>query len=175
MENEKKTDIPELSIALISRLNSKNIRYCHWKSNEHLMAGLCGKTDLDILVGKQQRNRFIEILTDLKFIQLRSQFTQSFNGVEDWLGLCFETGITLHLHIHYQLVTGAKFVKEYLLPWCDYVLDTSIKDDYFGMKITDPSIEILLLILRIAIKAKRKTLLKAFIRRKVPYSKDVQN
>ena len=35
---------------LFNQWNDQGIRYCHWKSNEHLMEGLDGETDLDIYV-----------------------------------------------------------------------------------------------------------------------------
>jgi len=31
---------------LTDRLHRENIRYCHWKSNEHVDAAVQGKTDL---------------------------------------------------------------------------------------------------------------------------------
>ncbi|GMA44423.1 hypothetical protein GCM10025853_18800 [Tetragenococcus halophilus subsp. halophilus DSM 20339] len=35
---------------LFNELNAQNIRYIHWKSNEHLQAAINGDTDLDIMV-----------------------------------------------------------------------------------------------------------------------------
>ena len=40
---------------LAERLHGAGIRYCHWKSNEHLDASVAGLTDLDVLVEEPAR------------------------------------------------------------------------------------------------------------------------
>ena len=43
-------------------LNTHNIRYCHWKSNVNLQKALEGKTDLDILIHKEDKKKFESVL-----------------------------------------------------------------------------------------------------------------
>ncbi|HWL90278.1 MAG TPA: hypothetical protein VNP90_02835, partial [Actinomycetota bacterium] len=45
--------IPALA-RLLDDLADHGVRFCHWKSNEHLAAGLAGRTDLDLLVDADQ-------------------------------------------------------------------------------------------------------------------------
>ena len=52
---------------LFQNFNRHDIRYSHWKSNEHLDAAVNGDTDLDILFDKNQEQRVIEILKSNKF------------------------------------------------------------------------------------------------------------
>ena len=40
---------------LFNLWNDQGIRYCHWKSNEHLLEGLNGETDLDVYVCPQDK------------------------------------------------------------------------------------------------------------------------
>lgn len=166
--------ISRLSEQLISELDKKNIRYCHWKSNEHLLEGLNGITDLDILVNKEDKNLFWKILNELWFKKVISQPYQTYVGVEDWLGFCEKTGVMLHLHIHYELVTGTKYVKEFMLPWNKYVLDNICIDEVSKMKIINPNIELIILLIRISIKAKFRTILKSKILKNNAYSNDIE-
>ena len=46
-------NIPATTYDLFNALDTGGVLYCHWKSNEHLIEGLIGKTDLDILVAVQ--------------------------------------------------------------------------------------------------------------------------
>ena len=46
-----------------------NVLYCHWKSNEHLEDGLDGKTDLDVLVSAEDKEKGRDILNNLSFIR----------------------------------------------------------------------------------------------------------
>lgn len=38
----------KISKALFTAWNKEDLLYCHWKSNEHLLPGLDGATDLDV-------------------------------------------------------------------------------------------------------------------------------
>ena len=40
----------KLAASLFVDLADKDVRYVHWKSNEHLDAALRGETDLDLLI-----------------------------------------------------------------------------------------------------------------------------
>src|SRR5690625_595400 len=111
VDGTKEISLPKISRDLIKQLNEKNIRYCHWKSNEHLIPGLQGKTDLDILVHKKDYPLLIEVMAILKIKRVQEAKTK-IPDMEDWLGFCEETGVLIHLHVHYSLITGKKNVKE---------------------------------------------------------------
>ncbi len=142
----------DVSKSLFSRWNDAQLSYCHWKSNEHLMAGLEGDTDLDVLLSLDDKERGEKILHKLDFLQCKSQFGSRYPGVEDWIGFDNSTGKLIHLHLHYHLVTGHKGLKEYDLPWTSDVLATRIMDKETSVYISSPDIELVTLYTRMALK-----------------------
>ena len=148
-----------LSNLLFKHLNNSNIKYCHWKSNEHLLAGLRGDTDLDILVDRKSCTQLYTILNNLNFIRGKGRSYLSYTSIEDFIGFDKETGKLIHLHIHYELMIGKKFIKGLRLPWEKIIFDTTIENNTtYHTRTINPNIEIILLILRNVLK--RHSLLK---------------
>ena len=81
-------------------LTQENLRYCHWKSNEHLPEALAGETDLDLLVAPEERDRFGQVLTSLDFKRICSPPEKCYPGMEDYLGFDAESGGLAHLQVH---------------------------------------------------------------------------
>ena len=52
---------------LFESVNARGVEYCHFKSNDHLEAGLDGLTDLDIVVSPFDANEFVKALLELDF------------------------------------------------------------------------------------------------------------
>ena len=146
---------------LFKEFNQNKITYCHWKSNEHLVPGLNGDTDLDVLVNSEDKNKTTKILEKIHFVRCISQFGSRYKGVEDWISVDEETGKMIHLHLHYRMITGHKGMKEYELPWTKLALKTKILDSNTNVYITEPNLEIVVLITRIGLKVSRKELKKA--------------
>ena len=46
-----------ISKDLFTAWNDANLFYCHWKSNEHLLPGLDGTTDLDVLLSRDDKEK----------------------------------------------------------------------------------------------------------------------
>lgn len=151
----------DISKRLFHTWNEENVIYCHWKSNEHLQAGLNGDTDLDVLVSEGSRERAERVFLALHFLKCRSQYGSRYPGVEDWIGFDAETGKLIHVHLHYTLVTGHKGMKEYSLPWTQTVLEHRVADAATGVFIACPELEILTLYTRICLKATLKRVAKA--------------
>ena len=141
---------------LFNLWNSNSITYCHWKSNEHLLEGLNGDTDLDVLLSRTDRGKGCELLKEVGFIRFKSQFGSRYPNVEDWMGFDETTGCLLHIHLHYALMTGHKGIKEYELPWLEEALDTRITDPDTGVFIMEPSLELMTLYTRLILKASKK-------------------
>jgi len=89
-------------------LNRKEIDYCHWKSNQHLVEGLEGKTDLDILIDKSKYFEVNQILFKLKFKRFETKSYLKYMSIEDFIGLDESTGMLVHIHLHYELRVGKK-------------------------------------------------------------------
>lgn len=153
----------EILPQLFRRLDQEQIRYCHWKSTEHLGATMTGATDVDVLVERAGAQRLAHILTEgTSFKRFVVKAGRGYPGIEDYVGFDAATGKLSHLHVHYQLTLGEKFLKGHRLPWEQAVLDTRVRDEASGLWVTDPHLELLILIARHVIKLRlRDTLLAA--------------
>lgn len=151
----------EICKKLFNSWNDAGLHYCHWKSNEHLQAGLDGLTDLDVLLKEEDKDQGYDILRGLDFLLCRSQYGSRYPGVVDWIGFDESTGSLIHLHLHFRIVTGHKGLKEYSLPWLEDVLRTRIIDSNTNVFVCDPNIEIVTLYSRIGLKANAKQITRA--------------
>ncbi|MCK8816302.1 hypothetical protein MWH28_02855 [Natroniella sulfidigena] len=145
-------DILYIVKALFIKFNKNNILYCHWKSNEHLEPGLNGKTDLDILIARESFAEVNQILLELGYKRCKTLDYLDYYSVEDFVGFDQKTGKLVHIHLHYELVIGKKFIKGYHLPLEKEILDTRILDKKNNVYIISPNYEIVLLIIRRALK-----------------------
>lgn len=149
-----------ISKSLIEHWNSDNVRYCHWKSNEHLMEGLQGKTDLDIFVYPEDKDKAEKNLNELQFIKFKQQSYCTYPKVEEWIGFDYDTGKLIHVHLHYQIITGTKFNKEYVFPVDDLIIETRILHQETGVYTTSYELELILLYCRIVLKSRDKKRIK---------------
>lgn len=146
---------------IFTEWNSKDIKYCHWKSNEHLVAGLNGLTDLDVLLSKEDKEKGCAVLAKMNCLKCKSQYGARYPDVEDWIGMDDGTGKLIHIHLHFNLVTGHKGMKEYSLPWVSNVLETRILEENTLVYISDPNWELITLYTRICLKASDKQVYQA--------------
>jgi thymidylate kinase len=159
-------------------LNRQDIRYCHWKSNEHLGEALNGKTDLDVLVHPDDEDAFQAAMSDYDFKGILSQPDKRFPGLEDYLGFDEATGTFIHLHVHYRLVLGQKYIKNHHLPLESLIFDNLIRRQ--GVNIPQPEIELILLIIRAHLKADMISLAKHAVmdlagRRYTAFPRDIED
>jgi thymidylate kinase len=141
-----------LLTGLFTRLHAERITYCHWKSNEHLRASMLGLTDLDLLIDQGSAARLPLVLEEAGFKRFQAKPGRGYPGVEDYVGFDVESGRLSHLHIHYQLTLGARYLKGHRLPW-EYVVLTSRRfDRENGVFVASPESEMLVLVARAALK-----------------------
>jgi thymidylate kinase len=140
--------------ALFGALNREDIRYCHWKSNLRLARGLSGGTDLDILVDPADAARFRAHLGPLRIRGMLAPPGKRYPGIEDYLGFDPAGGALFHLHVHYRLVLGEQFVKNYQLPLEKYFLDSAHSGPLSaeGIRVPAPELELMVLSLRALLK-----------------------
>ncbi|PVE21056.1 hypothetical protein DC522_28675 [Microvirga sp. KLBC 81] len=137
-----------------AQMASRDIRYCLWKSNEHLDAALAGNTDLDVLFDEEQRPSVVEALASAGFLEFKPIRMRRYPYIEDYLGLDPGTGKLVHVHAHFRLIVGESNVKSFHLPWEGEVLRTRILDSRSEICLANPENELLLLLVRTAIKAR---------------------
>jgi thymidylate kinase len=140
----------ETTASLFAALNREGIRYCHWKSNLRLARGLRGKTDLDLLIDPAHAERFQQQLRHFHVQRVLAPPGKRYPSIEDYLGYDRATGVMFHLHVHYRLVLGEQFVKNYALPLEERFLDSArIRQ---GVKVPAPELELMVLSLRALLK-----------------------
>jgi thymidylate kinase len=144
--------------ALFDTLNEQGIPYCHWKSNQHLDQALRGLTDLDILVERSQRQLFKTILYQLRCKSIISPPGRQYPAIEDYLGYDDQTGKFFHLHVHYQLILGERFVKNYHLPLEQQFLESATINH--GVKVVTPELEVIVLAIRALLKYRDRDAIK---------------
>lgn len=144
-------------------LHKEDIHYCHWKSNEHLHAAMSGKTDLDILVEKGRAQTLSRILSETDFKHFSPVPWLVYPGITDYLAIDDETGRLVHLHLHHELTLGEKHLKGYRLPWEQLVFSTRLFDAQEEVYVTDPNVEMLLLLVRAALRIRMRDRLLAYL------------
>jgi len=171
-ETESQTAL-DAGLAFFNSLQKKGIDCCHWKSNQHLPEALCGKTDLDVLAAEESAKRCEEVLCGLGFKRMISDSSKDYPGIEDWLGLDECTGQLVHVHLHYVLILGNDRLKNYLLPVGPWLLKNCRMQE--GIPTPQYEKELIILILRIIMKADYKTLIRPLYKRhKLPFPKTIQ-
>ncbi len=147
-------DVPALVVlrALFDRLHEANLPYCHWKSNEHLGAAMTGATDVDVLFDRAAIVPLTRILGDCGFKRFLVKPGRGYPGIEDYVGYDEATGTLTHVHVHYRLTLGEKFLKGHHLPWEERYLAGRLLDDGHQVYVADPHLELIVLVVRQAMK-----------------------
>jgi thymidylate kinase len=141
---------------LFGRLVAEAVVYCHWKSNEHLWPATLGETDLDVLVNRSDSLRLSQILAETGYKRFAAPAESSHAGIEDYLALDDETGKLVHLHLHYRLILGEKFLKGYRVPWERVLLSSRVVEPHTGLYTSAPEAELVVLAVRAALKLRSR-------------------
>lgn len=141
---------------LFKSWNDTDIKYCHWKSNEHLLEGLMGLTDLDVYVCYDDMVHAQKQLEKCGYIKFKPQKGARYPLVDEWIGFDDKTGKLIHIHLHYQIITGTKYNKEYVFPLNELIIESRILDENYPVYIVCPELELIILYSRIVLKASDK-------------------
>jgi thymidylate kinase len=133
-------------------LYSSNIDYCHWKSTDHIHATLLGDTDLDVLISKSQYQKFEDIISRLGFKELKTVHLRSYPGIKDFIFYDSIEDKWIHIHAHYLLNLGDRWVKAFHFPIEEKILSRKIFVENGFYYIIHPMDELLLLKIRMALK-----------------------
>lgn len=131
-------------------LKKSRIKYCHFKSNEHLEAALSGDTDLDILFSQDEFEKVNELLLKLGYHKFKTAWFVSYPYVEDYIAI--SKGKIVHIHAHFRLILGESKVKSYILSWEDIFLKNRVYIKQYNIYTSSSVEEMLLLIIRNALK-----------------------
>jgi hypothetical protein len=150
-----------LVVRMFRALDEQGIRYCHWKSNANLERSLRGLGDLDLLVERSDSSRFRELLCQLDFKPALSPALSKYPAMEDYLGYDRESGLLVHLHVHYQLILGERSVKNYRLPLEQAYLESN--HACAGVQIPSPELELIVLTIRALLKYRARQFFKSIL------------
>ena len=151
---------------LLDELNGQQIRYCSWKSNEHLGEALEGRTDMDLLLDRAHAGRFREILERHGVKPLVPPPRAAFPGMQHYLGIDRPSGRLFHLHVHELLVLGERYVKNYHLPIEREFLDSVRLLD--GVPVPSPELELGVLAARALLKYRARDVVKDVLKIRTP-------
>ena len=143
---------------LFFALNEAGVRYCHWKSNVRLDEALNGRTDLDLLVDPLDGPLFRQILREHQVKPLLAAPGKHYPGIENHLGYDATSGKLFHLHVHYQLVLGEQYVKNYHLPIEEEIFASVCLPQ--GVLVPSPAMELVILCLRALLKYRDRDVVK---------------
>lgn len=160
--NTTQTDELGILSELFASLNAAGIRYCHWKSTHGLDKALRGGTDLDLLVDREDAARFREMLLGRGFKPFVSAPQRQYPAVEDHLGFDGRTGALVHLHVHYRLVLGEQYTKNYVLPSEHVLLENTVMKS--GVRVPAPELETIILVLRSLLKYRDRDALRDLLK-----------
>lgn len=135
---------------LCLELNQAAIRYCHWKSNARLDLTLAGINDLDLLIHRKDRQRFIEILFRLGFKRTADPSAPTIPGIANYYAFDPDVNRFIHVHAHFQLVVGHDATKNFRIPLEDaYLASARVVD---GIRVPAPEFEFIVFVIRMVLK-----------------------
>ena len=140
---------------LANDLDASGINYCQFKSTISIDRAIKGATDLDILVQRSDASEFCSILQRLNFKLCKSRLLVSYPAVVDFLGFDDLTGKIIHVHLHYELVTGMKFTKIYSIGFTKKLFENTTREPVTGLQLIDTKSELILLFIRVCLKYSR--------------------
>ena len=135
---------------LVETLNSKGLKYCHWKSNLSLTQALSGKTDVDLLIDRMDADSFRILMGQLCFRPAIAKEVSSFPSVEHYFALDEESGDLVHVHAYFRVITGESLVKNYRLPIEAMLLENTREME--SIRLPTKSAELVIFTLRMMLK-----------------------
>jgi hypothetical protein len=143
---------------LLDDLATRQVRYCLWKSNLRLPQALAGVTDVDLLVDRTHSQAFNEVLGRHPVKPIFPPPHAVYPGMEHYLGFDKSDGRLFHLHVHYQMVLGEQFVKNYRVPMEREFLEFT--RELGGVPVPSAALELSILSMRALLKYRARDVVK---------------
>jgi thymidylate kinase len=135
---------------LFGALNAERLRYCHWKSNVALDHGLQGGTDIDLLIHREDASAFRAILARSEFKPAAGTDGTSFPSTEHYFALDPGSGLLVHVHVYFRVITGESLAKNLCLPLENMLLEHTRWED--AVRVPTRSAELVIFTLRMMLK-----------------------
>jgi hypothetical protein len=136
-----------LVVELGEALERRHVMYCcQWKGSWKKRRWMAGEGDIDLLVERATEPQFTAVLEELGFRRATPPWDSRVAGLESCFGLDRATGRLIHVHVHYQLLTGGFWTTIYRLPFERALLDSTIHRNVF--RTPAPEFELLVFAIR---------------------------
>lgn len=150
---------------IFRQFEERDIRYLHFKSNTNIEDSFDAKGDFDILADAARNADIEAVITGLGGKRFNPPRLGRYPGVDNWIVYDEVSGDLHHIHLHYQLATGKPLVKDYIIPWSDILFETRIKNSDHAIYVSDPAMELLLLLVRTVVKSSTGQQIRSFFGR----------
>jgi len=134
--------------ALAEAFDREGVRCCCWKSARRLPDIFEGRSDLDLLVARADRQRATEILVECGFKHAPDAPGRDDPAIMSFLAYDEASGAILHAHLHFRLVIGSSLFKNLRVPCESNFLARSRLSHTFNLRVLAPADEALLLLIR---------------------------
>src|SRR6266566_3854508 len=136
-----------LVVELGEALERRGVVYCcQWKGSWKKHRWMMGEGDIDLLVERATEPQFTAVLEELGFRRATPPAGSRVAGMESCFGLDRATGRLIHVHVHYQLLTGGFWTTIYRLPFERALLDSTVHRNVF--RTPAPEFELLVFAIR---------------------------
>lgn len=139
---------------LIREWNTADINYCHWKGVGNLSMSFQALTDLDILISTESYKKAEAIALSLGFVALKTAECRAYPSVLDFIAYDKKIDRFVHLHLHYQLMMGDKWVVAYRLPLEYFYLKNKKWNELYKTWMVSPEDEFITFFARRSVKQK---------------------
>jgi thymidylate kinase len=151
---------------IFKEVNESQLEYVLMTGNADLEKAFKGVGDFDVLVNKKDGQSFELLLLNLGFKRRISTFNNFFFGVDNFLFYDSINEKTHHFHIHYDVVFGPKNGLNYYFKDSNIWFKNAYLHDKWAIKIVNPEVEYVFLILRILASNDTLKKIKSFIKGK---------
>src|ERR1051326_7683398 len=148
-----------LVVALGDALERRHVMYCcQWKGNWKKRRWMSGEGDIDLLVERSTEPHFTAVLEELGFRRCTPPLEARVAGLESCFGLDPATGRLIHVHVHYQLLTGGFWTTIYRLPFERPLLESATHRNV--VRTPAPEFELLVFAIRMVQRYRWRDLLR---------------
>ncbi len=108
----------------LTELNVQGIDYVSWKNNHQLQSVMIGSGDVDLFVSFDDRSKFFDICRAHGWIEALNPISK-----HPWITHFYRLGDNLevfHIHVYFKLITGETWIKEYSIPFDDWLIENRV-------------------------------------------------
>lgn len=131
-----------------NELNISHVKYCHFKSNNNIVPALNGVDDLDLLIALDDIDEFNSVLAKFRFRIAFDRGEQATPYVFHFFSMDPDTGLLVHLHVYYKLISGGSIVKNHWFQLENLLLSTAINSDHGTIKISSHEADLIFFVIR---------------------------